>query len=336
MFVGGRHFPREARFARSGPRPPLRRCAAVLLVTALLSHGARAQDLAPRAYVITPLNSNAVTLTYSFYTGGLDFNGTIPITGATGTYSVPILSYYHSFSFFGRSANATASLPYGVGTFSGKVLGTRKSVYRSGLLDLSVRLSVNLIGGRAMAGPEFAKWKQKKLLGASLKIIAPTGQYDGTKLINWGINRWAFKPELGYSQRWGNWVLDGYGGVWLYTANPEFYYLPEPKLQTQQPIGSFEGHLSYDASKLSRLKSLRAWASIDGNFWFGGVTTLNGIRNLASKQTSSRIGATLSVPFTRHQSLKVSYSDGTYIRFGGDYQNVQAAWQYSWIGTKIR
>ena len=29
-----------------------------------------------------------------------------------------------------------------------------------------------------MPAPTFVKWKQKMLLGASLKIIAPTGQYD--------------------------------------------------------------------------------------------------------------------------------------------------------------
>ena len=46
------------------------------------------------------------------------------------------------------------------------------------------------------------------LLGASLRVIAPTDQYDATKIVNWGINRWALKPELGYSERWGNWVLD--------------------------------------------------------------------------------------------------------------------------------
>ena len=64
-----------------------------------------------------------------------------------------------------------------------------------------------------MPPQEFAHWKQKTLLGVSLKVIAPTGQYDGTKLINWVINRWAFKPELGYSRRLGNWLLDGYGGT---------------------------------------------------------------------------------------------------------------------------
>ncbi len=136
---------------------------------------AAAQDLAPRAYVITPLHANAVTLTWSFYSGGFDFNGTVPVTGATGTYSVPVFSYYHSLSFFGRSANVTVSLPYGVGTFTGDVLGQNVSVYRSGLLDLSARFSVNLKGGPAMAPREFVKWKQKTIIGASLKIVAPTG-----------------------------------------------------------------------------------------------------------------------------------------------------------------
>ena len=163
-----------------------------------------AQDLAPRAYVITPLHANAVTLTWSFYDGGLDFNGAVPVKNATGTYNVPVFSYYHSLNFFGRSANITASLPYAVGNFQGEVMSQQRSVYRSGLLDLGVRFSVNLMGGPALQPQQFVKWRQKVLLGASLRVIAPAGQYDPTKLVNWGINRWAFKPELGYSQRWGH------------------------------------------------------------------------------------------------------------------------------------
>ena len=169
-----------------------------------------AQDLAPRAYVITPLHVNAITLTYSFYDGSIDYNGIVPLSGATGTYSVPIFSYYHAFSFFGRSANILASLPYGVGNFQGTVAGAGAHIYRSGLPDSTFRLSIILKGGPALLPQEFVKWKQKLLLGASLKVTAPTGQYDPTKLINWGTNRWGFKPEFGYSQRWGNWVADGY------------------------------------------------------------------------------------------------------------------------------
>ena len=291
-----------------------------------------AQDLAPRAYLITPVHANAVTITWSFYDGGLNFNGAVPISGAMGTYNVPVFSYYHSISFFRRSANITASLPYAVGTFSGDVLGTNKSIYRSGLLDFSARFSVNLKGGPAMQAPQFLKWKQKTILGVSLKVVAPTGQYDPTKLINWGINRWAFKPEFGYSERWGNWVLDGYVGVWFYTTNTAFYDIPVPKPQTEAPVGSLEGHLSYDFKRFAGLAKLKGWVSLDGNFWWGGIAALNGIRNLETKQTSSRIGGTISLPFKTHQSVKVAYSDGTYDRFGGSYQNLQLAWQYSWLG----
>ena len=284
-----------------------------------------AQDLAPRAYLITPKDSNAIILTWSYYNGGLNFNGAIPISGATGTFSIPIFSYYRSFSFFGRSANITASLPYGVGTFEGEVLEQRQSVYRSGLMDFSARLSVNLLGGPAMPAQKFAKWTQKTLLGASLKIIAPTGQYDPKKLVNWGINRWAFKPELGYSERWQKWVLDGYAGVWFYTTNPDYFSLPLPQPQTENPIGSIEGHLSYDFKP-------GTWVSVDGNFWFGGVTSLSGIQNLATRQTASRLGGTAALRIAKQQSLKISFSGGTYLRFGNNYKNLQVAWQYSWMG----
>jgi hypothetical protein len=183
------------------------------------------------AYIITPVGANAVTLPWSFYDGGLNFNGAIPIAGATGAYHIPSLSYYHSLRLFGRSANITGLLPYGVGSFQGSVLGTQQQIYRSGLFDVDLRFSVDLKGGPAMSAPEFAKWHQKALLGASLKVVASTAQYDPSRLINWGIHRWAFKPELGYSWRRGKWLLDGYGGVWFCTTNSTFYSLPTPSLK---------------------------------------------------------------------------------------------------------
>jgi hypothetical protein len=299
------------------------------VLIAVLARPLSAQDLSPRAYLITPVRFNAVTLTWSYYNGGVNFNGAVPITGATGSYQVPIFTYYHSFDFFGRSANVAAFVPYGVGTFQGQVNGQQQSIYRSGMLDAGARLSVNLFGGRSMAPKEFGRWKQKILIGASLKVIAPTGQYSADKLVNWGINRWAFKPELGYSQRIGHWLIDGYAGAWFYTLNPKSFALPVPQPQTEKPIGSFEGHLSRDFGN-------GTWVSVDGNFWWGGLTSLNGISNPVTEQTSSRIGGTAAWRFAEHQSLKFSYSDGTYIRFGGNYQSVSLAWQYSWLGWAIR
>jgi hypothetical protein len=288
-----------------------------------------AQDLTPRAYLITPIRSNAVTVTDIFNDGNLLFDGTVPITGATGRLNVAAVNLYHSLSLFGRSANVTATLPYGVGTFKGTVLGAETSAYRSGLLDTVFRFSVNLSGAPAMGLDEIRTWQQKTLVGVSLKVVVPTGQYDPTKLVNLGGNRWAFKPEVGLSRRWGHWIVDAYASAWFFTRNPEFFsrnvFFPGVQDQTQDPVAAFETHLSYDVRP-------RFWISLDGNFWYGGRTSLNGVENPATLQKSSRIGITASFPITRRQSLKVGYADGAYVRFGGDYKIASLAWQYAWVG----
>jgi hypothetical protein len=59
---------------------------------------------------------------------------------------------------------------------------------------------------------------------------------------------------------------------------------------------------------------------------------VNGVQNPLTQQSNSRLGGTVAIPVTKHQSPKFSYNNRTYIRFGGNYQSVSAAWQYSWLG----
>ena len=305
----------------------LRVCCVVCL-TGGLCH---AQDLTPRAYVITPVRSNAIVLGYAFITGSVLFNSSLPITDASGRINLPNISYYHSLDLLGHSANITATLPYAVGNFRGEnaLNGNVGTLYRSGLGDSIYRFAVNLKGGSAMPVQEFLKWRQKTIIGASLKMIAPTGQYNPSVLVNIGTNRWSFKPELGYSHKRGKWLFDTYGGAWFYTPNHEFFshnkYFSGTNTQSQRPIGSFEGHLSYNVTP-------RFWFSLDGNYWFGGRTTVNDVLNIKSYQSNSRIGVTGAFPVSKYQTLKVSYSGGTYVRYGGNYQQLSVAWQYSWLG----
>jgi hypothetical protein len=169
--------------------------------------------------------------------------------------------------------------------------------------------------------PEFAKFRERTVIGTSITMVVPIGQYDPARLINPGTNRWAFKPEVGISRRWGPWVIDGYGGAWFFTANPQFF--PGTTHREQNTIGSFEFHLAYYVRR-------GMWASFDSNFWFGGNTVLNGVAN-DDRARNSRLGGTLSLPITRHQSLKVSASHGAVVRVGGDFTNIIVGWQYSWL-----
>ena len=135
------------------------RGAGILALLAGLLPSLHAQDLTPRAYVVTPRRSNAVILTNVFNDGELLFDGSVPITGATGRLDVPALSLYRAVSVFGRSGNVTATLPYGVGTFKGTVAEAEVSAYRSGLLDAVFRVSVNLLGAPPMDPGEMMPWR---------------------------------------------------------------------------------------------------------------------------------------------------------------------------------
>jgi hypothetical protein len=298
-------------------RPALQKLGQVLL---LLSMGAApaarlsAQDLTPRSYVITPTGSNALVLSYAFNSGSILLDPTIPIKDLNAQFQVPIVSLYRSFSFFSRSAN--------VAHFQGEVLGNDTRISRSGLADTRVRVSVNLYGGPAMRLREFVKYRERTIVGASLTMIVPTGQFDPARLINPGANRWGFKPEIGFARRFGHWSLDAYGGVWLFTTNTQFY--PGTSIRKQNPIASLELHAGYYFRP-------RLWASFDTNFWSGGSTVQNGVSNQDAAR-NSRMGGTVAVPLTTHQSFKLTASRGAIVRVGGNFTTVTAAWQYSWLG----
>jgi Putative MetA-pathway of phenol degradation len=197
-------------------------------------------------------------------------------------------------------------------------------VYRSGLADGRLRFSVNLLGGPAMSLEQYRSWHERTTVGASITISFPTGQYDPARVINGGQNRWGFKPEVGLSRRRGNWIVDCYGGLWVRTANNNFY--PGASLRTQSAVFNAEAHFGYYVRR-------GLWVSMDGNFWTGGRSMVNGVEK-PDRQKNSRVGATISIPATQHNSFKLSYSTGAYVTLGRNYRTVAAAWQYSWLDEK--
>ena len=132
------------------------------------------------------------------------------------------LLYGRTFGVLGRSANAAIVLPYVWGEIDGFVEDEYRSITRSGLGDLRAQLTVNVLGGPALAPREFASHRPDTILGLSVAVSAPTGQYDPSKLINIGSNRWSFKPEIGISKTRGQWYLELYGGVWFFGTNTNF------------------------------------------------------------------------------------------------------------------
>ena len=184
---------------------------------------AAAQDLEPKAYSASPVGAAFLVAGLARSSGSVLTDPSLPITDIEAKVnSVPLAAGY-TFGLFGKLALVTAAVPYAWGDIAGVVFEESRAITRSGLVDARAKLSINLVGNPAVGVREFMKTPRKTIVGTSLTVTAPTGQYDGTKLINLGTNRWAFKPEVGVAVPKGHWDFDAYVGVWLFTDNEDFF-----------------------------------------------------------------------------------------------------------------
>ncbi len=281
-----------------------------------------AQDLDPRAYVKAPVNGTFLIAGYSYSHGGVLTDPTLPLEDLKATVNVTSLGIARTFSLFGQSAQALAVLPYSWADASALINGQPQTASRTGFADLRLRLSVLLLGGHAVSLSEFAKEKNRTILGTSLTVITPTGQYFSDKLINLGTWRWSFKPEVAFTQKIGKrWMVDVYTGVWLFTTNHSFY--PGSSIRTQDPLVAFQSHLSYNINP-------RMWVAINGTYYAGGQSSVNDIYK-DDRLANARLGATLALPVGKRNVLKIAYSKGAVIRVGANFSTITLGWSSAWF-----
>jgi len=279
-----------------------------------------AQEMEPRAYSAVPVGTNFVVANYARSTGGVSLDPTLPITDVNAKINTFLLGYSHSFGIAGHVASIAAAVPYSNADITGNVQGVPGNAWRSGLGDANFRVVVNLLGGPALTPEEFARRPSTTTLGASLTVIAPTGQYVPSRVINVGSNRWSFKPELGLSHPFGDWFVEGSAGVWLFTDNDDFFGGHQ---RSQAPMPVFQWHGGYTWRP-------GLWLAADMTYFAGGRTSINGVED-QDLQRSLRYGLTLSVPLAAQWSAKLAWSSGLITRVGGNFQTVSLSLQYRWF-----
>ena len=255
---------------------------------------------------------------FGYTYGSVMTDPTLPIQDLQAKIETPLVGIGRTFSLFGLTSQAFVSLPYSWAQVSGQVIGKDSSITRSGFSDAKFRFSVLLLGAPAATAEEFAKAPREPVLGASLTVIAPTGQFFSGKLINLGTNRWSFKPELGLSYPLAErWLIDFYAGVSLFTDNNSFF--PGTSVRSQNPLISFQAHLSYNLDPLT-------WAAVNLTYYTGGQSSVNDTYN-DDRLNNSRIGATVNLPVGQKHSVKMAFSTGAIVRFGANFTTVSVAWQ---------
>lgn len=295
--------------------------AVAALGLALIGPRAPAQELEPRAYANAPVGLNFLIAGYGHTQGGVVADPSIPLTNADIRVDSAVLAYARSVGLRGRSAKLDAVLSYADLAGTADVAGEPRERETSGLTDARLRMSVNLYGAPALSLEQMRTWRQDLIVGASLSISVPIGQYDSDRLVNLGTNRWAIRPELGLSKAAGRWTLELAAGATFFSDNDEFL---GGRTREQHPICSVQGGVLYGFRT-------GAWAAVSGTYYTGGRTTVDGVRG-HDLQENSRFGITFAVPVSRGHSLKLHASTGVSTRTGTDFDGGGITWQYRWGG----
>src|SRR5262245_10050033 len=256
---------------------------------------------------------------YAFTRGDVPFEASLPIKDAEFTVHSTFLAYARSLEVLGRPAKIDVAVPYSWLSGTAKIDGQSQSREVSGFGDPQLRFSALLYGAPALSLEEFANYKPDFIVGTSLAVTAPLGQYDSDKAVNVGTNRWSVKPEVGISKTWGPWTLELDASVTFFTDNHDVL----GQTLERDPLYAVQGHVIYHTR-------VGLWAALDATYYGGGAATVDGLQGERSENL--RVGLTLAIPVDRRNSVKLYGSIGAITRAGGDFATVGAAWQFRWGG----
>lgn len=291
--------------------------ATLVLVLGLFAPGEMyGQDVQPRVYTPAPVGVNLATLGYSYSSGSVLFDKTIPIEDAVGSIHSLAAGYSRSTGVAGMAGRIDVVLPFVTGEWEGLVQGEHVTTSSTGFADPTLRLVLGIVGAPALSPSEFAEFEPKTVVGATVRIRAPLGQYDPNRLINLGSNRWMFSPQIGVSQVLSKFLIEAYAGAWIFTDNSDFI---GGSTLSQDPLYAFQLHVGYRFRR-------GLWLAASSRQSLGGETAVDGSEK-QSYESNNRIGITLAVPLGSRYSLKLTGTKGTTSTAGNEYDTLAAVWQ---------
>ena len=298
----------------------------LLLLQGLFCSGLAAQDLEPRRWSHLPMDLNVLGLATGWTNGDILFDPVLLIEDVTFDLYVAGAGYVRTFELFGKSARVDLNVPYASGRWEGLVDGVYTSVRRRGFMDPRLRFSMNLYGAPPLKGKEYVQYRREHpvdtTIGVGVQVQLPLGDYNNTKLINLGNNRFYVRPQLGVLHQHHKWQFELTGSVFLYQTNDEFWNGNELK---KDPLWFLQAHAIYSFKP-------GLWASISGGYAYDGHSTVNGVRKADDKR-ARYIALSLGVPINARQGLKfVYFTKDTHTSTGSNIDALIVAWSINWGG----
>ncbi len=282
----------------------------------------QAQDLEPRFLSSMPTGGNFAIASYGYSNGNILLDNALPIEDIESQLNNIVVGYARSFRLFNRLAKFDVVIPFSFASFTGVVSNVDSATSRTGFGDPLLRISLIIIGDRAMGVREFMKHEPKKFkLAVSFRLRPPIGQYDPSKLINLGANRWAFKGSIAASYTIKKKLtFEGHLISWFFTKNKEFF---NGNTIYQKPLVAAQLHISY-------VLKPGIWLAFSGGTSGLGETVVNGVER-DDLQNNSRFGAAFAYRINKNHALKIAYTNGISTRYGADFTTLLIAYQFMWF-----
>jgi len=278
----------------------------VILACLTCAATAHAQGEGPRAYELTPADSQALNVYGMFSHGNASFNpGSVVRGGVEIVVNGSIVEYAHGFALAGEAGSLIVSLPFGEARRSVNNSSTMRVASSSGIGDLQVTAAFGLAGSPALDAKDYESYRPRLAASLLTRLYSPTGVYDRNSPVNLGQNRWALQLGLPLAYYLGDTYLDPsltsfelIPSVIAYGANDE---PAQGNRSSQAALMQLEGHITRNLNQA-------AWVSLDGLLIDGGETTTDGVSD-RNRQRSFALGATVSVALGDTVSTTLSYTD---------------------------
>ena len=93
-------------------------------------------------------------------------------------------------------------------------------------------------------------------------------------------------------------------------------------MRKQSALASLQTHIVYNFRP-------GLWAAGDFTYYEGGSTKVDGVSK-DDRQANARVGATVAVPITSSQSVKVEVAQGATTRIGSNFTTLALSWTVHW------
>jgi hypothetical protein len=279
-----------------------------LVVATLIAIGALCppQTLAQvpaRFYWKTLSDSNAVPVIFQSLSGNTNpFDPAHTITpGASLDATLGIVGYARTFSLFDRAAMAALLFP--MGHISGEVTVAGRTFNQSanGFGDPMIEFNLNVIGPPAQKDiPAVMRYEPGFSVDLLADLAVPIGEYDSTRPLNIGQNRWYGRFGMPTILQIGPWVpgerttLEFLPAVWLFGNNDDYV----GQTMETDPLFQLDAHLTRDIVE-------KLWVSLDAAWYYGGKATINGVEG--DKLNNIGVGITLGYSINDNLNLTAGY-----------------------------